>query len=220
MKRKDRVENFIEGRTSVMVRHLRPQLLMSTFCLLKQSLWDRRAEGIHKTADNHYSEVADGVILLAFQSLEVWVNSAIVHKHFGATPEELRKQLKLANENLPEKMAEILPGYQRQGDIELFNEIRNEITHFLPRNYGEEDWCQTLINQGLIFAHADLPFNSYKLAYWCVELLVDAGRSVADMLEAAGMPGSGMKANFVIPSDINSPNDLSVFDAANNIKVH
>ncbi|MBI3638395.1 hypothetical protein HY227_01470 [Candidatus Wolfebacteria bacterium] len=215
MQRKQRLENFQESAGGV----LAPHFINSTILLLNYSLQERCGE-VYKTKDNHYSVFAESVIFLASQSLEVWINSVIVLRNFGNFNQDKRnKQLELVNKDLPTKLKELLPNYLRQDDVELFNEVRIEIAHFFPRNYKDEKWYKNLIDRDLIISELSYPFNMYKLAYWSVDLLMNTGKNIAKILEKEEKPGVNMINNFVIPSSIISPENLSDFDKKNDIKL-
>jgi hypothetical protein len=234
-RKKERIDEFFVPKSGGSTT-LSGDLLFCSFVQLKMALDDRRAGRVFKEANNHASAYALGSILLLIAGFESWLNELlgfIPRFSFSAMSEdELRKVL---HDYTPVKKYEFLANKWAQTtlsttDLEIAIDIRDEITHYLPRPFGcgndrVPSRFHTLQQQGLfITSPGDHGFDftwgqklgSYGLAFWVSQVVKEAVDRLAALFPADKQRFLFGHQNFAFATrpEIYPPSRLDDFDHA------
>ncbi len=192
---------------------------------------DDRQGPVFRLPTNHHSPHAIGSIVLLVSGLEAWLNEAI--STLSIWDYDLRplafEPIEVKYYRLPKQFSgSTIPP---RTELDLVNELRHELVHYLPRTITEEgnvpSWFVELHRRRLFLTsqHGDIDFvlgqklASYRLAYWAWESVAGA---VADLLEALGPKAELLRwtaSNFGRFRQLTSPCELATYDAEHRLEL-
>jgi len=192
--RQQRVHEFASIQGGVL-SSFSVHLFTSAYYLLELAHAQGEKEAAEKGTSNHWSFYAPGSICLLVNGFEVWINESIQSQFFfEADVKKALAELPLVQRfyRIPESVNAVM--IPENPDLITLVELRNEITHFLPRVTTPQgaipNWFQDLEAKGL-FITTGKPegeytyiqkLASYWLCYWAWEVVSSAAEAYVDAL--------------------------------------
>ena len=239
-RRRTRIARFVEpgsGSSGM----LSPNLLTSAYVLLNLSLDDRKRP-VFRTADNHFSPHAPGVLVLVVTAFDAWLCEILNSARPGISMDVLGETADLPTVERLKRISRTLCTAQisPSPDFRLAVDLRHEVIHFLP--YVQDisasdtipDWLREAGNQNIFMsakagrpqAPGELHFSqrlcSYALGYWACQTVHKESQALTVALDPSKMSSITALAtagNFGFYSQGIAPDKLGPFDSAHGLTI-